>query len=474
MAIIGACMVPHPPIILPEVGRGQESAIAATTAAYEAVGRRICELRPETIVISTPHSVMYSDYFHVSPGREATGDMSRYNAPEVSFTAEYDTELVAEIERQAAEADFPAGTYAEKDPTLDHGTLIPLYFICKAYREAGVEVDLRIIRVGLSTLPLPDQYRMGQLIRCAVDALDRRVYYVASGDLSHKMKEEGPYGFAPEGPVYDERIMRDCSAGDFGALLDYDEGFCDRAAECGHRSFVMMAGALDGLRVEAKAWSHEATFGVGYGICTFEIPAQEELSDDRRFLEQWIVRKRMGLPAETAADPCVRLARETVARYVLTRHEPGLSELEAGENVPAELLKRRAGTFVSIHEHGELRGCIGTILPTTDCIALEILQNAVSACSRDPRFSPVRAQELSELEISVDVLGEPEPIDSPDELDVHRYGVIVTSGSKRGLLLPDLEGVDSVAQQIDIARRKGGIGPFDKISLQRFEVVRHI
>ena len=219
-------MVPHPPIILPEVGRGEEEKISSTTTAYEKAAEFVCSMRPETIVISSPHSVMYADYFHVSPGAQGSGDLSRFNAPEVAFTADYDTELVREIERQAMDADFPAGTLGEKDPELDHGTIIPLYFICKAYAEAHVEPDFKIIRVGLSALPLPDQYRMGQLIRCAADVLDRRVFYVASGDLSHKMKKDGPYGYAAEGPVYDERIMRDCGAGDFIKLLDYEDDLC--------------------------------------------------------------------------------------------------------------------------------------------------------------------------------------------------------------------------------------------------------
>lgn len=470
MSIIGACMVPHPPIILPEVGRGEEEKISATDLAYRKAAEYVLSLRPETIVISSPHSVMYADYFHVSPGPSADGDMSRFGAPEVAFTAEYDEELVREIERQADDADFPAGTMGERDPALDHGTVIPLYYICRAYAEAGVEADFKIIRVGLSALPLPDQYRMGQLIKCAVDALDRRAVYVASGDLSHKMKEDGPYGFAKEGPEYDRRIMEDCAEGDFIKLLDYDEDFCEKAAECGHRSFVMMAGALDGNTVLPEKLCHEATFGVGYGVCIFRIPEPDVLTDDRRFLEKWISDKKRTLPDSTSQDPYVNLARASLEKYVLTRRQMTLDE--AGD-IPGELLDRKAGAFVSLHENGELRGCIGTILPTTDCVASEILQNAVSACSSDPRFSPVRADELPYLDISVDVLGETEDIDSPDKLDVKRYGVIVSSGYKRGLLLPDLEGVDSVSQQIDIARRKGGIGAGEKISLQRFEVIRH-
>ncbi len=128
---------------------------------------------------------------------------------------------------------------------------------------------------------------------------------------------------------------------------------------------------------------------------------------------------------------------------------------------------------MSIHSRGRLRGCIGTIAPVRSCLAEEIIRNAVSAAAEDPRFDPIRPEELKWLEINVDVLGEPEDIRSTDELDVKRYGVIVTRGHRRGLLLPDLDGVDTVEQQVAIARRKAGIGPSEPVSLQRFEVVRH-
>ena len=168
-------------------------------------------------------------------------------------------------------------------------------------------------------------------------------------------------------------------------------------------------------------------------------------------------------------DIYVELARQSLTSYI----KDG-KKLQMPEGLPEELMNRRAGAFVSLHKNGELRGCIGTIGPTTYCVAQEIINNAISASTEDPRFNPITPDELSGLEINVDVLGTPESIESPKELDVKRYGVIVTSGNRRGLLLPDLDGVDSVEQQISIAMQKAGIRPGEKIRLQRFEVVRHI
>ncbi len=460
MSVIAAYMVPHPPMIVPEVGRGSEAQIEATRAAYARVAEEIAALAPETIVISSPHATMYADYFHISPGRRAEGSFARFRAPQVRFSEAYDAELAKTVERLAIANGLPAGTRGQRDPELDHGTMVPLYFIRQFCS------DFRLMRVGLSGLPLEDHYRLGQLIRRAAEETGRRVVFVASGDLSHKLQAYGPYGYAPEGPRYDARIMDVCGRAAFGELFDFDEAFCERAAECGHRSFVIMAGALDGMAVEADRLSHEDVTGVGYGVCAFH-PMGEDAS--RRFLDARQREQERRLRDDRAkCDPWVQLAWQSVESWVLDHRV-----MDVPDGLPAALTANRAGAFVSIHKQGRLRGCIGTIAPTQASLAEEIIRNAVSAAARDPRFDPIRPDELRWLEINVDVLGEPEDIASEDALDVKRYGVIVSKGHRRGLLLPDLDGVDTVRQQVDIARRKAGIGPDEKVNLQRFEVVRH-
>jgi MEMO1 family protein len=165
--------------------------------------------------------------------------------------------------------------------------------------------------------------------------------------------------------------------------------------------------------------------------------------------------------------PLVQLARRTIESYVRSR-----KVIQPPEGLSPEMALR-AGTFVSLHSNdGSLRGCIGTTEPTQPNVAQEIIHNAISAATRDPRFPPIRPAELKDLDISVDVLTEPEPVASTDDLDPKRYGVIVESGWRRGLLLPDLEGVDTVEYQVDIARRKAGIAPAEPVQLYRFEVRR--
>lgn len=165
-------------------------------------------------------------------------------------------------------------------------------------------------------------------------------------------------------------------------------------------------------------------------------------------------------------SPLTRLAKETVEAYIREGKTLQLEEL-------APEMKEKAGVFVSIHKFGDLRGCIGTFEPTRNNVAEEVVSNAISSATRDPRFPPVTPGELKDLTYSVDVLTRPEPVESPEQLDPKRYGVIVEAGWRKGLLLPDLEGVDSVDYQIAICRQKAGIMPDEPVKLYRFEVKRY-
>ena len=164
--------------------------------------------------------------------------------------------------------------------------------------------------------------------------------------------------------------------------------------------------------------------------------------------------------------PVVKLARKAVENYVKSEQI-----IKPAELTPE--MKERAGVFVSLKKHGQLRGCIGTFEPTRINIGEEIVRNAIQSATGDPRFNPVRPEELDELDYSVDILTQPEPVESKSALDPKKYGVIVESGYRRGLLLPDLGGVNTADMQIDICRQKAGIGPKEPVKLYRFEVRRY-
>ena len=452
MAILGAVAVPHPPVIVPQVGRGRERSLARTQSAYRQAAAWVAAWQPDTLVVISPHAPGYADWICLSPGAQARGDLAASGAPKAALTVIYDAMLRERWLEEIGREGLPAGTAGAAEEQLDHGTLIPLLYL----RKAGV--DCPVLRVGISGLSGEIHYRLGQCLARAAQQCGRRVAVVASGDLSHKLREDGPYGFAPEGPEFDRQCAQALDRGDFLWLLTVPKGLCRRAAECGLRSFQIMAGALDGQRVDARCLSYEGPFGVGYAVAVFDAGGPQE---DRRLLPLYRRRRE--------EDAWVRLARLSLEQTLRT----GRRLIRLPDDLPDQLTQARAGVFVSLYRAGRLRGCIGTIAPTTESVAWEIVQNAVSAGTRDPRFPPVTEEELAALSYSVDVLRPMEPISGPQELDVRRYGVLVSCGGRRGLLLPNLDGVDTVEQQLRIAREKGGIGPEEPYTLSPFKVVRH-
>ena len=459
MSILASFIVPHPPLIIPNIGKGSEKQVSKTISAYKEIAKQIASLNPETIIISSPHAPMYSDCFYISNSPTLTGNLANFGAKEISFAEEVDTKLVDEITELAKKHHFPVYKDIPSVP-LDHGTMIPLYFIREELPKCLIVV------IGLSTLPLITNYQMGTIIKEAVNNLNRNVVYIASGDLSHKLQEYGPYGFATEGPIYDKKIMDICRTSNFYELLTFKSSFLEKAAECGHRSFTIMAGCFDGQEIESNVLSHEDITGVGYGVCSFY---PKETNSNRQFLKKYLQEESLRLEKiKKSSDSYVNLAFESLKYYFDTKQKMSIPP-----NLPEEMLTNKAGVFVSLYKFDTLRGCIGTILPTTNTIAEEIINNSLSAALNDYRFPPLTKEELKWLNISVYILKEPEPISSLDMLDVHKYGIIVTHGLKRGVLLSDLDGVDTIKKQIAIAKEKASIKPNEDCKIERFEVIKH-
>ena len=430
--MISAVIMPHPPIARELVGRGEEKKIQSTLDAYRTASRQIAEYAPETIVIISPHNIFFRDAFYVSPGENYSDSLSRFGAAADRLSIPYDTELRDEIVRLFTEDRIPVVQDKRYANEPDHGSLIPLLYVNEVYK------DYRVVRIAPSLLSDDTLVEAGRLIERAAAHLGRRITLIASGDLSHKLLEEGPYGYVKEGPEFDSRVTEMMKSGNLKAFREFTPDFRDRCAECGLPGFIMLSGALENYHIRPDFLSYEGTFGVGYAICTF-----------------------------SAEDACVRLAKDSLEKYIRTR-----KHLSRPDGLPEWMTRQRAGVFVSLHKNGDLRGCIGTILPWSDCVADEIIALAVEAGTRDPRFYPVTADELPELEYHVDVLSAPEKAER-SQLDARRYGVIVTNGSRRGLLLPDLEGVDTSGQQIAIALQKAGIRQSEPYELERFTVERH-
>ena len=435
-----AYILPHPPIAVPEVGGSETEKIKATEEAFAKVAKDITEYDPETIIVISPHNKFYSDAFYICRGKSATGDLASFGAPEPRVTYNYDEELADEIVSLFDEFDIPVDYSTDRADTLDHGTQVPLHFVNRSYSLYNGKAPYRIVRIAPSLLDDQTLYDSGYLIERAIAHVGRRAVIIASGDLSHKLKEDGPYGFVKEGPLFDKAVTDVMKSGRLEGFTDIDKEINELSANCGYHGFVMLAGALREYKITPEFLSYEGTFGVGYGICIFNC-------------ENWYT----------------KLAKTSLETYIKSGRKMSGAD-KAG--FPDFLSEGQAGVFVCIKKRGQLRGCIGTILPTCEDTFAETCELAISAGLHDPRFPEVSADELSELEYTVDVMGTPEP-SIKDKLDEKRYGVIVTKGMRRGLLLPNLEGVDSVEEQLDIACRKGGFDPLESYDIERFTVERH-
>jgi len=505
--IVNSYIFPHPPIIIPEVGEGREIDAIKTIEAAKRAAEDIRKDAPDTIIITTPHGPYFEDYFYIATDNILKGDLKQFGAPEVKLEFKNNTELVEKIIRNARAEGIYCGGLENNvlrrmgiSKKIDHGAMVPLYFVDKEYRtnkdgagdvagdnaysatedgasdtagnNANKAGKFKIVLISLANLPYIDVYRFGMCVRKAVAESDERVVFLASGDLSHTVSHESPYGYNKTGVEFDKLLVKYVSEGDIKSILNFDPEFCEEAAQCGLRSFLIMFGALDGYDIYPKVYSYEGPFGVGYAIAKIEIG---DINMKRKLYEEY----KKDMRSKTSnlrenEDPYISLARFALETYVREGRIVSQKEyVQKFGDLPEEMTRDKAGTFVSLKRHGELRGCIGTIQPTKKNIAEEIIHNAISAGTRDPRFFPVGTNELDELVYSVDVLGEPEPIESMEQLDVIKYGVIVRAGYRTGLLLPNLEGIDTPEEQVSIALRKAGISPNEKFTMERFQVVRH-
>lgn len=465
MPIIGGYLMPHPPVLIPEIGQGREQACHNTLTALYRMSEKIRAQEPKIILLITPHGPLFSDGIAISGEAELSGNLAAFGAPEITISQPNGLEWVDKIIYEAGKINVPvvridrksAGRYSVK-AELDHGALVPLYFVNRQWS------SYRLIHITYGLLSVPMLYSFGKMLKGLLDQSAEKTVVIASGDLSHCLKDEGPYAFHPDGPRFDQAAISHLNEGDFIGLLTLDETLIAHAGECGFRSLAILGGALDGMALESACHSYEGPFGVGYGVCSFECIGRQE-SQLAVLENRWQGRLKEKRAQE---DPWVRLARETIEAFLATGTAP-----QVPADLPPAMLNAQNGVFVSLKGPSGLRGCIGTFSPTTGSVAQEIIRNAVQAATEDPRFPPLEADELDELTISVDVLMPSEPILSQAELNPARYGVIVESGYKRGLLLPDLEGVDTAEEQIRIALQKAGIMESEPYTLRRFEVIRH-
>jgi AmmeMemoRadiSam system protein A/AmmeMemoRadiSam system protein B len=445
-AIVFSGIAPHPPIMVPDVGGEAVAQVQASIDAMAEFARRVILSGAETVVLISPHAPLDARTFVAYHSPTLHGDFANFRAASTQVEFPLDEQLLETISKTAAEDEYEVTNL--KSQSLDHGTAVPLYFLDRVGWRG------RVVALGYSFLANEDHLRFGACIRKAVDTAGRAVAFVASGDLSHRLQRSSPAGYEPAAYRFDEAVVTAIDDNAPHRIIDIDHDLRRTAGECGYRSMLVALGAVRELAPRCEVLSYEAPFGVGYLVAQLTSAKAESgnaAADEARTME---------LPA------LARLAIETFVRTGKCLSTP---------DPPSALLAARAACFVSIKTNdGELRGCVGTIEPVKETLAEELIANAINAATRDPRFDPVSGEELGNLGYSVDVLEATEPADFAD-LDPKTYGVIVEDESKklRGLLLPDIPGVESAGQQVEIAAHKAGIAAGAPLKLWRFRVDRY-
>ena len=434
MSWIWSALMPHPPVLIHEIGRGRENEAEKTLNGINELTSKL--EKPDLLLVLSPHQPYAPGALFVNKANFYHGSFAMFGVSNVRINARSQSKDVTTLCDYLAK--FNIKTYAEsvEDLTQDQGSMVPLYFLEKAWGELP-----EIIIASPIGLTPKKAFEMGKAL--ADFQSDKTLALLASGDLSHRLTQNAPAGYEPDyAPKFESSVEEALKVNSPQPIYELDENTLERAGECGLRSLMTMLGLSSGN--EIKIFSHEWPFGVGY--CT----ALCDLS------------KKQPAP--------VQLVRETVKRLLNNANLPDNGD----EVVSSSLWSEHKSCFVSIKtKSGELRGCIGTLSPIHESLDKEIIVNSVSASTRDPRFPPMTSDELNNVIFSVDVLSKAEPIENIQQLNPKKYGVIVSEGYRRGVLLPDLEGVDTAEQQVQIAAMKAGIYDLEKIKLERFTVTRY-
>ena len=470
MSILAAYLMPHPPLALKEIGNGKEDKIKNTIDAMGRISKKIALLKPQTIIVISPHGPLFSDGISIMYEKRLNGNFNKFGEYTLDYKKDNDIELIDKITEIAkkkynlsgALIDKTTARYFDTSYELDHGTLVPLYFVDREYK------SYNLISITYGLLSYQDLYKVGMALSESIFLLNRDVVVIASGDLSHRLKDFGPYDYNPVGERFDKKIIELLIDKKTTEIIAMDPEFCEEAGECGKRSIDILLGSLDSYDYNVEKLSYEGPFGVGYGVVSFEnlrVRNKSLVNDIDKTREKYVKDKM------DKEDYFVRLARDTINMYIKFKKKFNFNKSDYYKI--DELRNIKKGVFVTIKDSGGLRGCIGTFLPTNDCIGEEIVENAISASTRDPRFPVIDISELEDLTITVDVLNTPEVLLDKSELDPLVYGVIVSSGYKKGLLLPNLKGIDTVKKQLKVVLNKAGIKKSEKYTIEKFTITRH-
>jgi MEMO1 family protein len=437
-----AVLMPHAPVLVPAVGGRHGNQAAASVEAMAEAARRVVKAGTEAVVVISPHAPRRCGAFGILAGCRVSGSLAQFGAQGVTVDLPSDEELAGMIVEEAGSRGLKI--WRLRDEELDHGAVVPLWHLAEAgWRGPAVVMGLNYPGEG-------GLAEMGAAIAAAGRRAGRLLAVLASGDMSHRLQAGAPGGFHPRAKEFDCAFIECLRSGDYRKLTHFDLELQELAAEDAVDSTVVAVAAVDWDASGHEVLSYEGPFGVGYGVAVLhEAPPEMATAGDKEE------------------------SRHGLAWVAWRSIETALRGGEGRPDVAAKgMLGERHGVFVTLcGPDRELRGCVGTLQPKFGNLVEETWQVARDAAFRDGRFAPLGMEELAELRCEVSVILGLEEVASPAELDAARYGVVVAADDgRRGVLLPGIPGIETVEEQLAIARRKGGIGGFETVRVQRFAV----
>ncbi len=426
--IVAGALVAHPPILLADVGGAQSQQVRATADALRELDGILCTVEADLAIIISPHSPSSMTSLPVRRGAYAAGTLARFRAPHVEVKAQVDVVLADALIADGRRAGFSLIWAEETD--LDHGVVVPLHSLPKTM------ANKRCIFMGVSGWPLHRFVEFGAWLQGWLR--DRFAILIASGDLSHRLTPDAPYGYRAEGPVFDRLVIDALREPDWKRIEGIDPDLVEEAGECGLRPLAILLGAARSAGLRSQVLSYEGPFGVGYPVVAFTATAGASI----------------GLDIQA-------LGRQAIDTYLRTRRV-----IEPPQPIPLDL-QAPSAAFVSLYKNGELRGCVGSVQPTEATAAHELIRYAVASAVRDPRFDPVRLDEVGALTIKVQLLDPSEATDISG-LNPQTHGIIVRRGDRQALLLPGIAGIDTPEQQLRAACEKAGINHNAALEIERF------
>lgn len=419
----------HAPIVIPSIAGDREREVRASTLAMREAASRVVRSLPDALVLFSPHAPRPRSAYGIFGAERLEGTFERFGRPEIGAVLEGAPRLA----RAMAEAAGKAGAKVELLPDgteLDHGSLVPLWFLGEAGWCGPTVV------VSLPAFPrLDDHERAGRAFAEALVGI--RAAWVASGDMSHRLTADAPGGFHPRAKDFDRAVREAVERRAYVSVRGIDENLRELAGEDVLDTLLLAASATGGSSEGGEVLSYEAPFGVGYLVAI--LSGDQDLS--RRLV--------------------------SAARGALAQPAPRSTLAPRG-------LPWAKGVFVTLWSGNELRGCVGRFDRAFDAdIELEVADCAFQSATSDTRFAPVTKEEARALRVEISLLGGLEPVSDPRaELDPDRWGVVVTEGKRRGTLLPGVQGVRTAAAQVSIAMRKAGITLGESVRVFRYPVVK--